>query len=42
MAHDARGEREAALRRYDEVLALPDRSGAHERARAYIENPYRG
>ncbi|HLT45849.1 MAG TPA: hypothetical protein VK002_01360 [Rubricoccaceae bacterium] len=42
MAHDARGERDAALRRYHEVLALPDRSGAHESARRYIEAPYQG
>jgi len=42
MALDARGEREAALQRYREVLDLPDRSGAHDRARAYIEAPYRG
>jgi tetratricopeptide (TPR) repeat protein len=42
MAHDARGERAAALERYHEVLALPDRSGAHDRARQYIEMPYQG
>ncbi|MDX1419883.1 MAG: hypothetical protein R3181_07950 [Rubricoccaceae bacterium] len=42
MAHDARGEREAALRHYEAVLDGPDRSGAHERARGYIESPYRG
>jgi hypothetical protein len=42
MVHDARGERDDALRRYREVLALPDRSGAHDRAREYLETPYQG
>ena len=42
MALDARGEREAALARYREVLELPDRSGAHDRARDYLERPYGG
>jgi tetratricopeptide (TPR) repeat protein len=42
MAHDARGERDAALQRYREVLDLPDRSGAHDRARQFIETPYQG
>ena len=42
MAHDARGEREIAVRRYEQVLELPDRAGAHDRARIYLERPYRG
>lgn len=40
MAHDARGERAEAVGRYREVLRLPDRSGAHEQARRYLERPY--
>lgn len=40
MAFDLRGEREAAVRRYEEVLDFPNRSGAHERARQYLERPY--
>lgn len=42
MAHDARGERAAAVRRYEQVLDLPDRADAHARARQYLEHPYRG
>lgn len=42
MAHDARGERDRAERRYREVLQLQDFSGAHDRARDYLRNPFRG
>ena len=40
MSHDARGERDKALRRYREVLRLNDFSGAHDSARQYIDRPY--
>ena len=40
MSHDARGERQKALRRYREVLRLEDFAGSHDRARRYIETPY--
>jgi tetratricopeptide (TPR) repeat protein len=42
MSHDARGERDKALRRYREVLRLDDFSGSHDRARRYIDRPYQG
>ncbi len=42
MAHDARSERDAARRRYRETLRLRDISGAHDRARRYLERPFRG
>ena len=41
MAHDVRGERDDAIRRYREVLDLADRGDAHDRARQYLETPYR-
>jgi tetratricopeptide (TPR) repeat protein len=41
MSHDALGHRETALDRYREVLDMDDASGAHERARRYLETPYR-
>lgn len=37
MAHEARGEREEAMRRYREVLRMRDAAGAHERARHLLE-----
>lgn len=40
MAHDARGERQRAEQRYREVLRLKDFSGAHDRARDYLRNPF--
>ncbi len=40
MSHDARGERDKALRRYRETLALEDFAGSHDRARRYLEHPY--
>jgi tetratricopeptide (TPR) repeat protein len=40
MSHDARGERQKALRRYREVLRLEDFAGSHDRARRYIDRPY--
>ncbi len=40
MSYDARGERDKALQRYRQVLRLSDFSGAHDRARQYIETPY--
>jgi tetratricopeptide (TPR) repeat protein len=42
MSHDARGERDKALRRYREVLRLEDFAGSHDRARRYIDRPYQG
>jgi tetratricopeptide (TPR) repeat protein len=42
MSHDARGERDKALRRYREVLRLDDFAGSHDRARRYIDRPYQG
>jgi tetratricopeptide (TPR) repeat protein len=41
MALDALGERGAAVSHYRQVLALPDSSHAHERARALLESPWR-
>jgi tetratricopeptide (TPR) repeat protein len=40
MAHDLRGERPQAERRYREVLARPDVGGAHARARVYLQRAY--
>jgi hypothetical protein len=40
MAHDARGEREAAMQRYREALRLRDIAGSHARARAFLDIPY--
>lgn len=36
MIHDALGERREAVRRYREVLAMPDFGGSHDRARRLI------
>ena len=40
MSHDARGERDKAVRRYQETLALKDFAGSHDRARRYLDQPY--
>lgn len=42
MALDALGRRQEAVARYRQVLSMKDWSGAHERARAYLEQPYQG
>ena len=42
MVNDATGNREDALAYYNKVLTMNDWSGAHERARRYIETPYAG
>jgi len=42
MAHDIRGERDQAVRRYEEVLNLRDIAGSHDRARLYLRAPFRG
>ena len=41
MVHDARGDRETAVRYYNEVLSMDDWSGAHKQARRYLESPYK-
>lgn len=40
MVYDALGRRDAAVRRYREVLQMNDQSGSHERAERYLETPY--
>lgn len=40
MMHDVRGEREQALRRYREVLDMPNFSDSHDRARQYMRRAY--
>jgi tetratricopeptide (TPR) repeat protein len=42
MLADARGDRQAAVRRYREVLRLRDAWGAHEDARRYLKQPFAG
>ncbi len=42
MAHDARGNRSRAIAAYSEVLDMKDWSGAHERAKRYLDSPYKG
>ncbi len=42
MVYDAKGKRELATRYYYDVLEMDDWSGAHERARRFLETPYRG
>ena len=42
MAYDALGRRELAVAKYREVLAMKDWSGAHDRAKQYVEQPYQG
>lgn len=42
MVYDALGERQTAVRRYREVLQMDDHGSAHDRARRYLRQPYRG
>jgi tetratricopeptide (TPR) repeat protein len=42
MVHDRLGERDEAVRRYREALAVKAEGPAGERARQYLETPYRG
>ena len=42
MTYDALGERDTAVRYYEQVLDLDDWSGAHDRAERYLKTPYRG
>ena len=42
MVHDAKGNRDVAVRYYNGVLALDDWSGAHSRAKRFLEKPYAG
>ncbi|MEX0747460.1 MAG: hypothetical protein WD275_05615 [Rhodothermales bacterium] len=42
MVYDALGRRRDAVKAYREVLAMKDWSGAHDRARRYLEAPYAG
>ena len=42
MTYDALGERERALGYYEDVLDMEDWSGAHDRAKRYLDKPYRG
>ena len=41
MCHDALGRRSYAVARYQEVLQMDDHAGAHDRARRYLQTPYR-
>ena len=40
MILDAQGERDRAVLYYREVLNRKDHSGAHDRARRYLDEPY--
>ncbi len=42
MVYDAKGNRELALRYYNDVLEMDDWSGAHDRAKRFLDTPYRG
>jgi tetratricopeptide (TPR) repeat protein len=42
MAHDVRGERDEAMRRYREVLDLRDFASSHDRARRFLREPFAG
>jgi tetratricopeptide (TPR) repeat protein len=42
MVHDLLGEREAAVRRYEQALALEGDGPAHAAARRHLEEPFRG
>lgn len=42
MVYDALDQRDMAVNRYKQVLQMEDASGAHERARRYLETPYPG
>lgn len=41
MVHDVLDQRDRAVARYEEVLAMPDRGTLHTRAREYLQDPYR-
>lgn len=41
MVHDVLDQRDRAITRYEEVLAMPDRGTLHARAHEYLRNPYR-
>lgn len=42
MALDATGQRSRAINAYQEVLAMKDWSGAHDRAQRFLQDPYSG
>jgi tetratricopeptide (TPR) repeat protein len=42
MVYDALGARDVAVTRYRGVLRMEDASGAHDRARRYLQTPYDG
>ncbi len=42
MVYDAKGKRELATRYYNDVLEMDDWSGAHDRAKRFLDTPYRG
>ncbi|MEX2399676.1 MAG: hypothetical protein WD423_02820 [Rhodothermales bacterium] len=42
MSRDARGERAHAVAAYRQVLRMKDWSGAHQRAKRYLDTPYQG
>jgi hypothetical protein len=42
MSYDALGTRRAAVDQYRQVLALPDAGDSHDRARAYLRQPFTG
>ncbi len=42
MVHDALGARDKAVRYYRNVLELDDWSGAHDRAKRFLDRPYKG
>lgn len=42
MSHDARGNRQRAVAAYRQVLDMKDWSGAHDRAKRYLDTPYKG
>ena len=42
MAYDALGQRDLAVAKYREVLSMKDWSGAHDRAKQYVERPFQG
>ena len=42
MIKDAKGDRGGAVIAYQEVLTMKDWSGAHERAKQFLDSPYPG
>lgn len=42
MVYDALDQRDMAVNRYRKVLTMEDASGAHDRARKYLDDPYPG